>query len=631
LNTALPDPGGEAMRPGPARAATLLAALALASLCFPPRSAAASPYHLMGGQEDTASPLENVTEGNLSMGQSFSPVAPFTLTRVSLYVQDRGTDDDLIVRIVPDAGGEPDVAGILAFGVNNSDPAYGWVDFTLSPTVAVSAGTPYWIVAEGIGGAGNGYAWRYTSADLYARGRAATASGGSWTIQPGDFSFRLWGWTPAAVTARVTLDRAQVASGDSVRYAISLINAGTEDATDVWVNATLDSLLALANASGPGPVFVTGPSVGFRATTVPQGTTWFFLTATTRTLLDDGASIDLPITADFSDAAGRRSVAMSAPVEVLAPNVLVTLECAESLVDPGDVLTFEVNVTNEGRTAARHVWLNETLPAALAYVSDTAPVSPTRTGGAQSWHLLDVAPGTTRFNVTVQVDPRARETSVVAHEVSVDFTDRAGDGLVRGRSNAVSLTVAGAAAAGSPWLWGSFGISATLVAGTYVGIARRRLRTEEIFLIHRSGVLLVHMSKAANDGADPDVLSGMLTAIMDFVRDSFNYEEDQELQGLDLGRFRVHVRLGRIAYLAVVHSGKETRWLGKVSARAVAEIEAEHGDLLRDWNGDVRALDGVRDLLRGHILSPTGPSRSRRWLRELRARVDQSFKPMRPL
>src|SRR3990172_4869599 len=79
------------MRPGPARVATFLAALALASLCFLPRPAAASPYHLMDGQEDTASPLENVTEGNLSMGQSFSPVAPFTLTRVSLYVQDRWT------------------------------------------------------------------------------------------------------------------------------------------------------------------------------------------------------------------------------------------------------------------------------------------------------------------------------------------------------------------------------------------------------------------------------------------------------------------------------------------------------------------------------------------------------------
>ncbi|HEV8594441.1 MAG TPA: hypothetical protein VGR51_02820, partial [Thermoplasmata archaeon] len=266
------------------------------------------------------------------------------------------------------------------------------------------------------------------------------------------------------------------------------------------------------------------------------------------------------------------------------------------------------------------------------YLSDTAPVAADQSGARQSWHFLDVEPGTSRFNVTVQVDPGVPANTVIANFLSVEFTDPVGSGLVRGKSNTVWLDVAGlASGSGNPWLWGSFVISATVVGGTYLGYARRRLRTEEIFLIHHSGVLLVHMSKSIKADHDSDIVSGMLTAILNFVRDAFHYDERQELQGLDLGQYRVHVRKGGITYLALVHTGKPTRWLGKSSARAVAEIESQHGDLLRTWDGDLRTVAGIRDILKGHFLSATGPSRSRTWLRGIFARFDQTFKPMRPL
>jgi OOP family OmpA-OmpF porin len=47
-------------------------------------------------------------------------------------------------------------------------------------------------------------------------------------------------------------------------------------------------------------------------------------------------------------------------------------------------------------------------------------------------------------------------------------------------------------------------------------------RVEQVFLIHReSGLLLQHVSASARGVQDADMVSGMLTAIRDFVHDSF--------------------------------------------------------------------------------------------------------------
>lgn len=624
------------MRAGRARVGiVLLAAFALASLSSPlfASPAEASPYTPIYGesQPDVSSPSQQVTEATFRLGQSFRSTINFTLTRIALYVQDRGNDNDLTVTVVPDSAGLPLDTTILASGQNNSAGTYEWSDYTLTPTLTVTTGTTYWIVGDGQGGAGNGYAWRYSSADLFSRGTAASASGATWTAIPGDFSFILSGWSPPSMALSVTADRASIASGEVVEYAIRVANAGTEDASDVWVNASIDPRLTFRDATGSGTISISGGDVTFHLSALANGTTWFFVNATAGALLEDGAFTVFPVTVDFFDGVGRQSALGDAPVEIWAPRFAATIVLTEGSRAPGDIVTFGVAVTNEGRASAGHLWVNETLHSALTYLSDTSPVAPEQEGDRESWHFLDTGAGQTiRFNVTVQVDPSAVHATVIANFVSVEYTDPLGAGLVRSRSNAISFYVTGVAGT-NPWLWGSFAISATIVGGSYAGYAGRRLRTEEIFLIHHSGVLLVHMSKTMKADHDTDILSGMFTAILNFVRDSFHYEARQELHGLDLGRYRVHVRKGAITYLALVHTGKPRRWLARAAARAVRDLEAQYGEMLREWDGEVRALAGIRDLLKGYFLSPTGPSQSWSAFRRSLARLDQTFKPMRPL
>ncbi|MDH5740477.1 MAG: hypothetical protein OEY77_09150, partial [Nitrospira sp.] len=82
---------------------------------------------------------------------------------------------------------------------------------------------------------------------------------------------------------------------------------------------------------------------------------------------------------------------------------------------------------------------------------------------------------------------------------------------------------------------------------------RLRYRVEQVFLIHRETGLLLH--HVATDGAviqDQHVLSGMLTAIQNYVQDSFGGRQDQTLDQFQVGEWTVWSEQGSQAYLACV-------------------------------------------------------------------------------
>ena len=81
-------------------------------------------------------------------------------------------------------------------------------------------------------------------------------------------------------------------------------------------------------------------------------------------------------------------------------------------------------------------------------------------------------------------------------------------------------------------------------------------RVEQVFLIHRpSGLLLQHLTLPGTSAEDADMVSGMLTAIRDFVQDSFKVSDDEGLQTVKVGDLSVWVEQGPDALLAVVVRG----------------------------------------------------------------------------
>ncbi len=123
-------------------------------------------------------------------------------------------------------------------------------------------------------------------------------------------------------------------------------------------------------------------------------------------------------------------------------------------------------------------------------------------------------------------------------------------------------------------------------------------RVEQVFLIHRpSGLLLQHLTASGTDAEDADMVSGMLTAIRDFVQDSFHVAEDEGLQTLKVGDLSVWIEQGPHALLAVVVRGTAPASLRTTLQQALEAVHAQYSDLLEPFDGNAARFEGARPLL----------------------------------
>jgi len=117
-------------------------------------------------------------------------------------------------------------------------------------------------------------------------------------------------------------------------------------------------------------------------------------------------------------------------------------------------------------------------------------------------------------------------------------------------------------------------------------------RVEQVFLIHReSGVLLQHLSAGNVACEDAGLVSAMLTAIQDFVRDSFAMADDQTLDSIQMGDLTVWVEQGPEAVIAGAIRGNAPPELRGVFREALESIHQQQAEALRDFSGDPAAFE----------------------------------------
>ncbi len=127
-----------------------------------------------------------------------------------------------------------------------------------------------------------------------------------------------------------------------------------------------------------------------------------------------------------------------------------------------------------------------------------------------------------------------------------------------------------------------------------------RYLINELFLVYAdTGILLAHRKKGEDSSKDKDLMTGMFTAIQDFVSDVFDGEEGEKGEGrgthlkvMEIGDKKVMIERGQYTYLAAVFKGG-TRRLGPKLHRTVAELEREFGSSLEDWKGNKKELKGI--------------------------------------
>ena len=120
-----------------------------------------------------------------------------------------------------------------------------------------------------------------------------------------------------------------------------------------------------------------------------------------------------------------------------------------------------------------------------------------------------------------------------------------------------------------------------------------KYKVEELYLIYKDGRLLRNVS-AVEVKTDTDIMSGMLTAINDFVQDSFQTEGD--LGSIDYGNNKIILQRGNHSYLAAVIYGEiDNMFKGKL-INAVRTVETINPNLA-NWDGDSASIKQVTPYL----------------------------------
>ncbi|MBU7586696.1 MAG: OmpA family protein [Nostoc sp. TH1S01] len=123
-------------------------------------------------------------------------------------------------------------------------------------------------------------------------------------------------------------------------------------------------------------------------------------------------------------------------------------------------------------------------------------------------------------------------------------------------------------------------------------------RVEQIFLIHKqTGLLLHHVMLKPVAAQDPDLVAAMLTAIQDFVKDSFSVQQEDTLRSLRFGELTIWVEAGPQAIIAGIIRGQPPQELRAVFQAAIEKIHLKLGIELHSFAGETEPFQASESYL----------------------------------
>jgi hypothetical protein len=147
-----------------------------------------------------------------------------------------------------------------------------------------------------------------------------------------------------------------------------------------------------------------------------------------------------------------------------------------------------------------------------------------------------------------------------------------------------------------PWTWVIFFIIVTLLIAFLLLKRHNRYWVYEVFLIHDKGLPLAHASYQESSNLEEVVVSGMFTAVQDFISDAFSgktQDDDWELDEMKFGENKILIERQENLFLAVIFEGNGHKLRIRVK-KLLGEINCEFSAVLEDWDGDMSKLKGLR-------------------------------------
>ncbi len=122
-------------------------------------------------------------------------------------------------------------------------------------------------------------------------------------------------------------------------------------------------------------------------------------------------------------------------------------------------------------------------------------------------------------------------------------------------------------------------------------------RIELALLADESGMNLGTVSRD-NSSLDPDIISGMMAAVRNFVKDSLSMHAGKEFSERGVERFemqgyKILVCSGNLLNLTLILSGSIPDQLISEMRRVLARIESANQDILAKWNGSASDIEGI--------------------------------------
>lgn len=159
-------------------------------------------------------------------------------------------------------------------------------------------------------------------------------------------------------------------------------------------------------------------------------------------------------------------------------------------------------------------------------------------------------------------------------------------------------------------------IEAWRTGSTFADVVLRHTavyQVDHVFLIHRkTGLLLSHVAREDATTQDPQMVSAMLSAIQDFVRDSFEEKAASEGHGIDslrLGELLLWCEEGPSAFLAAVIHGNPPPAVRTRLMETLSSVHDQWRVPLDDFNGDTDAFAAVDERLRPCLMSQSAEAR----------------------
>ncbi len=204
----------------------------------------------------------------------------------------------------------------------------------------------------------------------------------------------------------------------------------------------------------------------------------------------------------------------------------------------------------------------------------------------------DLAPGAYNETVTVELPGSAGDGGRVVNRVHVEFKGYTGPWVTETYEHEFRISLPRGDAPLPLWVVAVPAIPAAAGGAAFLAYRRRRRPGfEQVFLLDVAGRLIHYWGTNSAAANDPDLMSGMIVVLSEFVRDSFR-REGAGLQELQIGDSRVFLTEGEHAVLATVVNGPQVKGLPAQMRAAMNDFEGRNLPYLADWTG---RLDELQD------------------------------------